>query len=63
MFHVGEFCKLHNMGLSPWSEQTTESLHSDFNKVWENYKVKDTNHVEYGNRLLQAVQMYNSKHL
>ena len=62
IYHVSEFCELKGMGLTPWSEQT-ESLHHDFNQVWENYKVKDTNHVECGKRLLQAVQIYNSKHL
>ena len=63
MYHIGEFCEIKGMGLSPWSEQTAESLHHDFNQVWENYKVKDKSHPEYGQRLHQAVQIYNSKHL
>ena len=63
MYHVSEFCELKGIGLAPWSEQTSESLHHDFNQVWENYEVKDTNHLEYGKRLLQAVQIYNSKHV
>ena len=63
MYHVGEFCEMKGMGLTPWSEQTTEALHHDFNQTWESYKVRDTDHLSYGDRLLQAVQTYNSKHL
>ena len=51
------------MGLSPWSEQTAESLHQDFNTVWNNYNVRDTSHPEYAERLLQAIITYNSQHL
>ena len=61
--HVGEFCDLVKKGLSPWSEQTAESLHHDFSKIWESFKVRDTNHVQYGERLLKAIVMYNSQHL
>ena len=63
MYHIEEFCEMKGMGLAPWSEQTSESLHHDFNQSWENYKIKDTNHPSYGDRLLQAVQNYNSKNL
>ena len=63
MYHVEEFCEIKGMGLSPWSEQTCESLHHDFNQVWQNYKVKNRDHEEYGQRLLNAMQIYNSKHL
>ena len=30
--HVEEFCSLKGMGLGPWSEQTSESLHHEFTK-------------------------------
>ena len=43
------------MGLSPWSEQTTESLHHDFAKTWNNFKVRDMDHPQYGEHLLQAL--------
>ena len=41
--HIAEFCDVVQMGLSLWSEQTTESLHSDFSTVWNNFKVRNTN--------------------
>ena len=47
------------MGLGPWSEQTSESLHQEFTKCWEKYKVRDTDHPQYGSKLLQAVQTFN----
>ena len=62
-FHVSEFCNLKKMGLGPWSEQASESVHHDFKKTWEHFKVRDTNHPEYGKRLLDAIVMYNSQHL
>ena len=62
-FHISEFCDVVKMGLSPWSEQTAESLHHDFKGMWNSFKVRDTNHPEYGNRLLQSIIMYNSQHL
>ena len=51
------------MGLAPWSEQAAGSLHHDFNHMWDNFKVRDIEHADYGNRLLQAVVMYNSQHM
>ena len=33
-FHVEDFCEVVEMGLGPWREHATESLHADFNKVW-----------------------------
>ena len=59
-FHVHEFCDMTDMGLGPWSEQTSESLHQEFNKCWENYNVKDQKNPIYQQRLLQAVQMFNN---
>ena len=37
-------------------------FHSDFNKISQNYKVRDTDHEAYGKRL-DAVVAYNSRHL
>ena len=61
--HISEFCDVVKKGLGPWSEQTSESLHSDFKKLWQNYKVRDNDHQQYGKRLLDAVVAYNSQHL
>ena len=57
-YHIIEFCEVMKMGLSPWSEQTSESVQQDFNKVWENYKVRDTKHPESSERLLQSIITY-----
>ena len=54
-FHVSEFCGLKEMGLSPCSEQASESVHYDFKQKWQTFKIRDTNHPEYGKRLLEAI--------
>ena len=62
-YHIEEFCSLKKMGLGPWSEQTSESLHHEFTDCWENYIVKDEEHPLYGERLLTAVRMFNNLNL
>ena len=62
-FHVSEFCLMTGQGLSPWSEQTGESVHHDFKQIWNNYKVKIIERPIYGENLLKAVAAYNSKHI
>ena len=59
-YHIKEFCSMKGMGLGPWSEQTSESLHHAFKDCWENYLIKDNTHVSYGDRLLAAVRMFNN---
>lgn len=61
--HVGDFCELHNRGLGPWSEQSSEAVHHDFSVVWEDFKVKSCHHPDFCHRLLRAVSTYNSRHL
>lgn len=56
-FHVKEFCSFHHKGLGFWSEQASEAVHSDFEKIWQRYKVGQQN-SKYGNQLLKAVQDY-----
>ena len=63
MFHVEEFCSMTGRGLGPWSEQTSESLHREFTKCWENFLIKDSDNPRYGKRLLEAVNMFNSLNL
>ena len=63
VYHIKEFCSLTKRGLAPWSEQTGESLHSDFNQTWEKIKVKNIDNPIYGEYLLRAVQRYNGKHV
>jgi hypothetical protein len=60
---VAEFCEMKKFGLGPWSEQASESVHHDFQLVWENYKVKNIHHIDYGSKLYQALCVYNSRHL
>ena len=62
-FHIEEFCSLTKMGLGPWSEQASESVHQEFSKCWDKYKVKHTDHPLYGQKLLEAVQMFNGLNL
>ena len=62
MYHIRQFCEKHNTGLGIWSEQSTESLHSDFEKTWIRYKVSNLN-PNYDSQLPKAVCDYNSKHI
>ena len=62
-YHIEEFCALKGMGLGPFSEQTSESIHHEFTKLWENYLIKDLSHPLYAEHLLHAVQMFNSLNL
>lgn len=61
-FHIGQFCKLHGIGLGFFSEQAMESVHFDFKSFWEKNKVAE-NHPDYAKKLLRAVCQYNSLHL
>ena len=63
MHHVEEFCEIKGKGLGPLSDQTSESIHQDFNECWKKYFLKDMDREEYPDRLLNAVRMYNGLHL
>jgi hypothetical protein len=62
LHHVGEFCSLKQRSLGLWSEQTAESLHFDFSEHWQRYKLS-ASHPEFAEKFLNAVQVYNSRHL
>ena len=49
-------------GLGFYSEQSVESIHSDWKYFWEKYKVPDE-HPKYLDQLKLAVIAYNAKHL
>ena len=53
--HVSEFCQARGVGLGRFSEQASESVHSDFAKTWQRYVVPHS-HAKFGQHLLQAVQ-------
>ena len=38
--HLAEYVEMEGMGMALFSEQTGESLHSDFKKTWLHYQVK-----------------------
>lgn len=61
--HVAEFCELKGTGLAKWSEQSVESLHSNFEQLWSDFKVKSFDHPDFRNRIFRAVSAYNSRHL
>lgn len=61
-FHVSEFCEPKLKGLGFFSEQATEAVHFDFNRVWSKYKVPSGN-SEYLNKLLHAICEYNGLHV
>lgn len=61
-FHVAEFCEIKNMGLGYFSKQAIESVHYDFQNIWEQHKVAK-NHPEYFKKFLRATCAYNSLHL
>ena len=61
--HLAEYIEMEGMSLALLSEQSGESLHSDFEHVWRHYKVKDFEAPSYGTNLLRAVVAYNSAHV
>ena len=61
--HLSEYIEMEGTSMGIFSEQTGESLHSDFAKTWEHYKVKDSDKCSFGTRLLKAVVHYNSSHI
>lgn len=60
--HVKDFCKKHGTGLGFFSEQAVESVHSDFEKYWTEYKVFKE-HDNYAGKLWKNVVSYNSHHI
>ena len=61
--HITPFCESHGKSLGIFSEQATESIHADFNKFWQKYKVTNIENESYRPALELAATAYNSKHL
>lgn len=61
--HVSKFCSTRKRGLSPYSEQSTESCHSDFHAHRQNFKLPPVFHQEYSEKFLKCVVAYNSRHI
>ncbi|KAK6188168.1 hypothetical protein SNE40_004411 [Patella caerulea] len=49
-------------GLGFWSEQASESVHSDFKSLSDNGYKRDLNHSAYAVNLLRCTTTYNSRH-
>ena len=60
--HVGKFCRDRGQALGRFSEQASESVHSDFKKIYANYS-RDENKADYGKELFLSVLKYNSMHM
>ena len=63
IFHIPEFCAVTGRGLAPWSEQTTEALHYDFEQTWKKFRVRDMENPSYANHLFRAACTYNGQHV
>ena len=61
--HLSEYIEQDGIACGLLSEQTGESLHSDFKKLWLHYQVKDVDSPMYGRNLLKAIIAYNSSHV
>lgn len=60
--HVIDFCENQQMGLGSYSEQASESVHSDFGVTWKNYKV-GVDHEQFPIKLCKSVCFYNTLHM
>ena len=61
-FSSSQFLSFFITGLGFFSEQSVESIHSDWKGFWESYKVPE-DHPKYLEQLFLAVIAYNAKHL
>lgn len=61
-YHVPEFCRDTGRGLGLHNEQASESVHSDFDEIWQRYRAPKSSQI-YNDRLLSAVIDYNSNHM
>ena len=52
-----------NQGLGLWSEQAGESIHREFLKYWDSYKINLLSDPSYGERLMKAVVEFYSRHI
>jgi len=60
--HVPEYIKRTGMPIGYFSEQVVEAAHSDFDRFFNAYRVKDINSPAYSSRFLRAILHYNGYH-
>jgi hypothetical protein len=64
MDHLGQCLNsLNGESLGLWSEQVGETVHSEFAKVWQMYKVSSPNHPKFSENLRSAVVRFSSGHV
>ena len=63
MDHIVPFIEEIEQPLGIYSEQASESVHADFTKFWEKYKVKFIHNPSYNRQIYNACLAYNAKHL
>lgn len=61
--HLIEFCNFFHSSLGIYSEQASESVHSDFSSLWESSGKVPLTHHKYSENLLDVVIRYNARHL
>lgn len=61
-YYIEEFCSKHGTALGFYSEQAMESVHYEFNTIWNKHKV-DEDHPNYSMKLLQALCEFNGLHV
>lgn len=59
---IEDICK-HGQGLGLFNEAAAESIHSDFDKFYQRYTVKDIRSPSYITKLQSAVTPYNARHI
>jgi hypothetical protein len=62
LHHLVPFYEASKFNLSVLTEQSHESLHKDFERIWSQNKVKDESKEQYGTKLLHCVCRYNISH-
>ncbi|XP_055605671.1 uncharacterized protein LOC129753848 [Uranotaenia lowii] len=61
-YHVADFCREAGRGLGLHNEQASESVHADFDVIWQRYKAPKSSKV-YNDHLLNSLIDYNSNHM
>ena len=64
LYHIDDALPfLNNSGCGLWSEQAGESIHREFIKYWNKYKINLIEDVTYGTRLKRTVVEFLSSHM
>ena len=61
--HAVAFCDTHRCGLLPFSEESSESLHSKFAHWYQQMKVPKPENPNFADFLIRTVSALNSAHI